>query len=317
MVTTQRITYEKAMPGTESRVNLPAHIGRGDVKFMGLSSGIQVKLSDFTLNVATRFDYTDFPPAFGFAFFLHGSAELFINGGKKTDIVPPGLNATYHFQEQTVRDIYGPQRISRLVLMIEPREFQALLGETWENMLATLRHLPPSRLFLDRLTPDMRSGLMQLINCPYEGKAHEFFLESKILELMVYKLDQLNAGKSRPDKRLAMKAENIDKARHAGQLLAQHLEAPPSISELAGQAEMSQSGLYRSFKAVYGVTPFDYLKHKRMETAQRLLDQNEMTVTQAACAVGYTSLSHFGKAFRAHTGYSPKQYLQRMGRKGR
>ncbi len=231
-------------------------------------------------------------------------------------MVGPNLSATYHFQEQTIRDLYGPQRTSRIILIMAPREFQALMGETWENRLVPLQHRSRSKLFLDSLTPDMRSVLMQIINCPYEGTVREFFLESKILELMVYKVDQLNAGKPRPGKRLAIKAENIDKARHAGQLLAQHLEAPPSIPELAGQAGMSPSGLYRSFKAVYGVTPFDYLKHKRMETAQRLLDQNEMTATQAACAVGYTNLSHFGKAFRAHTGYSPKQYLMRMGRKG-
>ncbi len=79
----QKIAYPAVRPGAESQINLPGCIGRGTIKFMCLRSGVHVKVSDFTLNAPTHFDYTDFPPAFGFAFFLHGTADLFINGKKK------------------------------------------------------------------------------------------------------------------------------------------------------------------------------------------------------------------------------------------
>jgi AraC-like DNA-binding protein len=76
---------------------------------------------------------------------------------------------------------------------------------------------------------------------------------------------------------------------------------------LAGQAGVSVSKLKLLFHRVCGVPPFGYLRRVRMEKARELLIYSRMNVTEVALEVGYTSLSHFSKAFTAHYGMSPSQ----------
>ncbi|PIE48222.1 MAG: AraC family transcriptional regulator, partial [Gammaproteobacteria bacterium] len=75
-------------------------------------------------------------------------------------------------------------------------------------------------------------------------------------------------------------------------------------SELAANAGVCRSKLHKCFKQVYGLTPFDYARDKRLEKAKQMLRQGE-NVTQTAFQLGYSSPSHFAKAFKEHFGYLP------------
>jgi AraC-like DNA-binding protein len=92
--------------------------------------------------------------------------------------------------------------------------------------------------------------------------------------------------------------------------MTRDLETPPGLPELARQVGMCQSRLCRCFKEVYGMTPFDYLRNKRIEKAEQLLRRGELNVTQVALSVGYASISHFTKAFKQQTGMLPSQCLR-------
>jgi AraC-like DNA-binding protein len=48
---------------------------------------------------------------------------------------------------------------------------------------------------------------------------------------------------------------------------------------------------------------------QRLERARLFLWKRQMNVTEAAFAVGYSSLSHFAKIFRARFGVNPHEYL--------
>ncbi|PIE63560.1 MAG: hypothetical protein CSA26_12405 [Desulfobacterales bacterium] len=56
----------------------------------------------------------------------------------------------------------------------------------------------------------------------------------------------------------------------------------------------------------------EYLHILRLEKARELIASREYNVTGAAFAVGYSSLSHFSKAFRQEFGITPKA-LQKTG----
>lgn len=308
MLGIQQIPYPDFRVGDEIQIDLPDHIGQGYVKFLSLSSGIQLKFTDITLNRMTRFEYTDFPPTMGFGFFLSGDAIFSTNVKRDIKLVRSGHSLAYRLDSPNIQDTFNMKRINRLILMMAPQVFQSFADRDREGAFLSLRHLSPSEFLLSDLTPAMRSVLLQIMNCTYQGMTREIFMESKILELMAYKLDQLNTEKRRTREQITPPAEDIEKARYAGELMTRNLETPPSISKLAGQVGMCQSRLYRSFKMAYGMTPFDYLKVQRLEEARRLLDRREMNVTEVAYAVGYSNLSHFSKAFRQFTGCPPKQY---------
>jgi AraC-like DNA-binding protein len=72
---------------------------------------------------------------------------------------------------------------------------------------------------------------------------------------------------------------------------------------------MSRTKLVTSFPKVFGTSPYEYLRHMRLEQAEKLLSKGEMNITETAYWVGYSSSSHFTKAFREYYGMLLSRYL--------
>jgi AraC-like DNA-binding protein len=77
---------------------------------------------------------------------------------------------------------------------------------------------------------------------------------------------------------------------------------------LAKKFHISKHYLSRSFKLYNGVSYPTFVKTIRVHYATNLI-KNGVSVTDAAFASGFGSLSAFYTAFKELTGYSPKQYL--------
>ena len=91
--------------------------------------------------------------------------------------------------------------------------------------------------------------------------------------------------------------------------VARHLDAaydePLTLREMAAMAGLSRFHFVRSFRAVMGESPHQYLIAARLRAAaNRLLDTRE-PVTQIALSVGFNDLSHFNATFRRAFGASP------------
>jgi transcriptional regulator GlxA family with amidase domain len=87
-----------------------------------------------------------------------------------------------------------------------------------------------------------------------------------------------------------------------------NLDKPISVGEIATVACFSSFHFLRSFKQVFRETPHQYLTRRRLDRAQDLLLQTEMSVTNICFAVGFESLGSFCSLFRRHTGQSPERY---------
>lgn len=298
----------KGPVGDGHQMTLPSSLGRGGVMMHSLQTGFQLSVSDFKLESETMIEYSAFPAVIGFGFCLSGNISSHPAGFKDSAPIRSGQSALFHFDSHKMWETVGTERVIRLNIMMEPNTFKALLekdhGHAYPALHRLIRH--PCRVF-GTLTPVMRATLLQILDCPYQGLARDFFLESKALELVAHKLDQLSEVKTGLPWRPGLKKDDVEKTRYAGELMTRDLENPPSVPELVNRVGMCRSRLHRCFREVYGMTPFDYLRHKRLEAAERLLRQGELNVTQAAYTVGYSSLSHFTKAFKQHTGFLPGQ----------
>ena len=80
------------------------------------------------------------------------------------------------------------------------------------------------------------------------------------------------------------------------------------VEELAAEAGLSGVHFRNEFKRYFGVTPLAYLKRVRLEQAKQLLTSGYYTVTEAAAACGFDSVSYFSQEFRRMTGQSPRDY---------
>ena len=77
---------------------------------------------------------------------------------------------------------------------------------------------------------------------------------------------------------------------------------------LAKEVECSTFHLSRIFAEEAGMSIPRFLRTKRIERAAEFLKARKMNVTDAAMAVGYSSLSSFNKAFVEQIGCCPGLY---------
>ena len=79
---------------------------------------------------------------------------------------------------------------------------------------------------------------------------------------------------------------------------------------LAGLCGISTVYFRKTFEGVYGLSPIKYLHNFRINKAKAILLSDYESISQVAESVGYNSIYHFSKMFRAHTGISPTEYAK-------
>ena len=105
-----------------------------------------------------------------------------------------------------------------------------------------------------------------------------------------------------------------EKIRRARAILSMDYANPPTLPALAQQLGISETRLKSGFKSMHGTTVMQYCINKRIEAAMLLLKENRHTISEIGDIVGYEDHSAFSRAFRRHSGYSPKEW--RMYRSG-
>lgn len=91
-------------------------------------------------------------------------------------------------------------------------------------------------------------------------------------------------------------------------ILQRDLAAPPTLEAIGHEVGCSPYYLSRTFSREMGMTIPQCLRTLRMRYAAELLKSGRCNVTEAAMAVGYSSLSHFSQAFCQAIGCCPAMY---------
>jgi len=87
-----------------------------------------------------------------------------------------------------------------------------------------------------------------------------------------------------------------------------HLYEDLHLDALAAKFGYAKMHLIRLFREECGQTPIQYVLHKRMEAACKMLTGTVMPIGEIAVLLQYSSAQHFAAAFRKHTGVTPTQY---------
>lgn len=85
-------------------------------------------------------------------------------------------------------------------------------------------------------------------------------------------------------------------------------EAGHSLQRLADIAGMSRTTFAEQFRKTFGRTPMDFVKEVRLRRAARFLAATNLPVKAIAFRVGYSSRSHFSRAFKAFMGADPATF---------
>lgn len=78
-----------------------------------------------------------------------------------------------------------------------------------------------------------------------------------------------------------------------------------SVSEMAQTVGLSESWFANVFKQTIGKTPLQWQLGRRIELAQKLLSETDLTVADIAVHLGFSDQAHLTKAFRQVAGETP------------
>jgi AraC-like DNA-binding protein len=155
------------------------------------------------------------------------------------------------------------------------------------------------------ITHDQRKVAGSLLEPPVPKAAQALWYQSKALELMSHFLFTAKDPELFCMRHKRLAHERVERAKD---LLARHLAEPPSLEALGQDVGCSPFHLSRIFSREVGLTIPQFLRKLRMEKAAELLRTGRYNVTEAATEVGYSSLSHFSKAFCETIGCCPVLY---------
>jgi AraC-like DNA-binding protein len=88
----------------------------------------------------------------------------------------------------------------------------------------------------------------------------------------------------------------------------EHLTENIELAALADITGLSRCYFARAFKQSVGTPPHYYLMQRRLERAQKLLAESNLSLAQIALASGFSDQSHFSRRFRLFFGMTPRAF---------
>ena len=251
-----------------------------------------------------------------FSFYLAGRASYAISHGQGENKFQsrPGLNTVAAFPHSRGTMEIPAQAEARMVaihierhVLLEyfadlPRVDVPELGQAMDNgaFPYCFRHAA--------MQPSMSVAAHQILTCPYHGLARKIFYESKTLELIALQFGSLMEGVPVPLAQPPLNRRERMCMEKAREILLANLQSPPSLFQLADSVGLTHTKLNKGFRELWGTTVFGYLRLQRLEQARQMLDEAELNIAEIAFAAGFSSPSHFAKAFLSQYGVQPGAY---------
>lgn len=88
----------------------------------------------------------------------------------------------------------------------------------------------------------------------------------------------------------------------------ENLENNLTISKISNAALIPKSSLYKMFHTHFGCTVNEYINSKRVESAEELLINGNLSIDEISEKFGFSTQQYFSKVFKKFKGVSPAQF---------
>ncbi|PUZ26984.1 AraC-type DNA-binding protein [Chitinophaga costaii] len=157
---------------------------------------------------------------------------------------------------------------------------------------------------------DMQRTIGSLRHCALDGAARDYFMEAKVVELLMTALYE-TPDKVTPRQIMMLKKKDQEILANARNLLLKNIDEHISTLELARRIGMNDFKLKRGFKQLFGTTIFEFVSTARMEEAKRLLRETDLPIKSIAAGAGYKNMSNFIAAFKRRNGLPPGDFKRK------
>jgi len=146
---------------------------------------------------------------------------------------------------------------------------------------------------------DHFSQLLQLFQSEHPYRVQ--MLQAALL-LLLFDCKRLHDGQER---RLQERSPQHVLAFRFQEFVNQHYQTRKKVSDYAALMAISPDYLAQSVRAAIGKPPLQVIAERILLEAKSLLTYSDLSIGEIANQLGYDELTHFGRFFRRHTGYSP------------
>ncbi len=99
------------------------------------------------------------------------------------------------------------------------------------------------------------------------------------------------------------------KLRAVVEYIEEHLDASPSLEQMAAVVHRSIYHFARQFKAATGLPPHQYVIARRVERAKQFLQGGgDLSLAQVAAHAGFSDQSQFSQHFKRLVGVTPREF---------
>lgn len=142
-----------------------------------------------------------------------------------------------------------------------------------------------------------------MLNCRWQDAANHLQLSSATTLLLTHVIRSYTQLAWQPPAVRGGLAPAV--LRRVKEYIDVNLSRPLLLADLAEQAGLSEYHFARMFKQSTRFAPHQYVLHQRLERAERLLRDGNLSLQEIALTCGFSSASHFSHRFRAFYGQSP------------
>jgi len=82
----------------------------------------------------------------------------------------------------------------------------------------------------------------------------------------------------------------------------------PSLTRIAADVGVHPTYLATSFQQHFGVSMGEFVRSRRIDQAREILSHSDRSLGEMAFQLGFSDQSHFSRAFKKQTGFSPLEY---------
>ena len=161
----------------------------------------------------------------------------------------------------------------------------------------------------------------------FNGKFAES-LFSAYLDSDVYLIRGCDASASERDEKLMdeiarLALEVVLKLRHGNgvrrrtlpeqvkEWLDLHVEENVRLDQVCEHFHYSRNHLINQFRNQFQVTPYQYLKERKLEAAKRYLQESNLSIHEIATRLAYTDENYFHSCFKEATGITPGAFRKK------
>jgi AraC-like DNA-binding protein len=154
---------------------------------------------------------------------------------------------------------------------------------------------------------DIFNAVKLILENQFEQGSRLRFYHAKCWELLCLSTQEIIKSSNFKDVDLRFNARDLKMFDQARQILESQFNPAPTVDMLSRSVGTNTNKLKSGFKAIYGMTVFDYGLRQRMAHAMTLLTKDGVSASEVAKAIGYSNQASFSTAFKKYYGHPPRE----------